>query len=162
MSDLELVWRFTRQRLAQSLEGLSDSAIRWRQHHCSHTIGEILYHVAGAEHYWGTRILESDPNATELGRKLERATYDGFLRDGACPFGESEMTLGHCLDALNYTEEQIRAVFATSDSARLQLRLTSPIGDPVTVREGLARLAQHAGYHTGQVWMIRTHPDFPG
>ncbi len=161
MSDLYDVWRFTRQRLSQAIDGLSDNQVTWRQHERSHTIAEILYHIAGAEHYWAARLHGQNPARTDYEGKLDLAVKDGFLRDGHSPFDDAEMTVAGCLAALEFTEVEIEPVLSSPTIDQLEMRLVSPVGDDVSGREGLARLAQHAGYHTGQIWMIRSHPEFP-
>ncbi|MCW5947214.1 MAG: DinB family protein [Fimbriimonadales bacterium] len=161
MNDLFEVWAFTRVRLDQSLEGLDDAGIKWRQHGNSHTIGEILYHIAGAEHYWAARLNRIDPKRSEFDAKLDLAIHDGFLREGHSPFGESEMNLRDCSLALDYTRTEIKPILANPSAEMLEMPLISPVGDHVTGRQGLHRLVQHCGYHTGQIWMIRSHPGFP-
>jgi uncharacterized damage-inducible protein DinB len=161
MNDLFEVWAFTRVRLDQSLEGLGDEELKWRQHDNSHTIGEILYHIAGAEHYWAARLQRIDPKKTEFDSKLDLAIHDGFLREGKSPFEGSKMNLDDCSRALEYTRAEIEPILSNPSAEMLEMPLISPVGDHVTGRQGLHRLVQHAGYHTGQIWMIRFHPNFP-
>jgi uncharacterized damage-inducible protein DinB len=52
MSEVAAVWRFTRRRLAQAIEGLTEVQLNWRLFDGAHSIAEYLYHVAGVELYW--------------------------------------------------------------------------------------------------------------
>lgn len=155
MTDLGLVWEFTRFRLRQSLEGLTDDQLRQRPFEGGHSIVEIVYHIAGAEHYWGSRLAGIDPNRSEYDVLLDRAIHDGFLNEKDFPFGLEDLNRAAIEKALDYTEELIRPIFENPTNAHLTMNMLSPIGDPVTGKQGLTRLAQHAGYHTGQIWMIR-------
>jgi len=159
MSEFGETWKFTRVRLDASLEGLTDEQMSWRPHENAHTIFELLYHIAGCEHHWATRMTRRSPEETDFDAKLDQAAKDGFLREGGCPF--DEMSLPAARRALDYAREEIEIVICRPTAEQLAMTLLSPIGDTVTGREGLARLAQHAGYHTGQIWMMRMDPCFP-
>jgi hypothetical protein len=160
MHDLGRVWLFTRERLRQSIEGLSDEEMRWRPHHEAHTIFEILFHIAGAEHYWASRLTGRDPAENDMAHMLDLAVKDGFLRDGACPFGPEYMNRRAAEDALELTRAEIEPVICHPTPEQIAMSLTSPVGDNVNGLDGLARLAQHAGYHTGQIWLMRMDPRF--
>ncbi len=162
MSPYAEVWHFTRARLAQAIEGLDDDQLRWRPHAQSHSIAELLFHIAGAEHYWAAMLARRDAGATDFEAKLDRAVREGFLRDGGCPFGEDEHTLRRAKEALDFAFRELRPIIEAPAQEQLEMRLESPIGDDVDGRTGLIRIAQHAGYHTGQIWMIRMMPGFPG
>ena len=158
MSDLADVWSFTRVRLAASYEGLSDDQLRWRPHPAAHDIGEILYHIAGAEHYWWARLSGAKSGLDE---RLDWAVKDGFLRNAPCPFGNEDISLNKIEAALAFTRERIFPILLAPTVEQLSMQLESPIGDMVSGREGMIRLVQHAAYHTGQIWMIRMSPGFP-
>lgn len=155
MTELGEVWAFTRVRLDQSLTGLTDEQMRKTPYPGGHSIFEIAYHIAGAEHYWATRLAGIDPNRTEYDAKIDRAIFDGFLREGDSPFTEDDLNQSSLSQALAYTEGLVRPIYENPTPEQLEFKMTSPIGDQVTGREGLIRLAQHAGYHTGQIWTIR-------
>ena len=161
MRDLADVWLFTRARLRQTLADLTDEQMLWRQHSDGHSIGEYLYHIAGAEHYWASRMSGRHPSGTEFEGKLDGAVLYGFLREGEFPFGEADMTKAKAEAALAFTYERIKPVFEEPRPEQLTMPLISPMGDNVTGREGLIRLAQHAAYHTGQIWVVRLDPRFP-
>lgn len=156
MTDLAAVWHFTRGRLDAALQGLTDDEMEFRPYTGAHTVFEIVYHVCGAEHFWASRMggaALADPDLSSL---LERSIYDGFLRAGDPPFGPSWRHRAPMEDVLRQTFAMLRPIMEYPTPHVLELSLTSPIGDPVTGRQGLIRLAQHAGYHTGQIQMIRT------
>lgn len=155
MTELGEVWAFTRVRLDAALDGLTDDQMRVLPWSEGHSIFEIAYHIAGAEHYWATRMLGIDPERTPYDAKLGRAIMDGFLREGNSPYGEEDLNLSSLGQALAYSEGLIRPIYEAPTEAQLTMRMKSPIGDDVSGREGLIRLAQHAGYHTGQIWTIR-------
>lgn len=149
------VWRFTRARLAQSLDGLDESAGNLSAFPGGHTIAEIVLHIAGAEHYWWARMAEVSAGHPEFDAKLDAAVIDGFLRDAPVPFEPDEITLANGIAKLEAMRPRIEALYFGASEEQLGIPMISPIGDPVDGREGLIRLAQHAGYHTGQIWQIR-------
>lgn len=155
------VWKFTRFRLTQSIQDLTDEHMRWRPHENCHSIGELIYHIAGCEHYWAVRINAVDPASDEYQTKLDSAARDGFLREAPSPFSEPEMTRELIDQALEYTYNEIAPIYQDPTQEQLQRPMISPIGDDVNGYEGLVRLAQHAGYHTGQIWIYRMDPRFP-
>jgi hypothetical protein len=162
MTDFAEVWSFSNERLAQAIEGLDDRQMSWRLYDGGHCIFEYLYHIAGAEHYWSSRMAGVDPNLTELGGRLDAAVRAGFLRDGQFPFGEDDFRRDLVESALAWTHAAIAPIIGSPTQQQLSMQLESPLGPMVTGRGGLIRLAQHAAYHTGQIWMIRLSPEFPG
>lgn len=161
MAQLADIWRFTRDRLRQSFDGLSDEQMAWRCPNGGHTVFEYLFHVAGAEHYWASRLTGRDPAATELEAKLDRAVIDNFLEEGGCPFGEDEMNRAAVEGALKFAFESLDPVIDNPSDEQLAAPMKGPAGDTITGREGLIRVAQHAAYHTGQIWMVRFDGSFP-
>lgn len=149
------VWRFTRARLAQSLDGLDATHGDARLGPGTHSIAEIALHIAGAEHYWWSRLAGVAPGHPDHDAKLDAAVIDGFLRDAPVPFEEHEITLANAHAALDRMFPRIEDLYANLTEAQAAQPLISPIGDSVDGHEGLIRLAQHAGYHTGQIWQIR-------
>lgn len=155
MNDLASVWHFTRVRLDSVLGDLSDEEMGARPIPGCHSIFDIVYHVCGAEHYWASRMGGSPLEDRRLAALLERAIFDDFLRDGTPPFDGEWLTRSRLESVMAQTFAMIRPIFEAPTPGQLEMRLTSPIGDPVTGREGLTRLAQHAGYHAGQIQLFR-------
>lgn len=155
MTDLAAVWHFTRARLDAALQGLTDEEMDYRPFTGAHTVFEIVYHVCGAEHYWATRLGAEPFHDLDLSTLLERAVFEGFLRDGQPPFGPIWKHRLPMEDVMRQTFAMLRPIIEHPTPHQMEMSLTSPIGDAVTGRQGLTRLAQHAGYHTGQIQMIR-------
>lgn len=155
------VWRLTRRRLSQGIEDLNDEQWHWRPHSQAHTIAEICVHLAGAEHYWWARMCEIAPTSNEFDPKLDRAVIDGFLEDHPFPYTSHELTHEFVLERLTLMCSRIDVLYQGATEAQLSMPVRSPIGDDIDGYEGLLRLSQHAGYHTGQIWQMRLRPDFP-
>ncbi|HRJ26036.1 MAG TPA: DinB family protein [Fimbriimonadaceae bacterium] len=150
------IWHFTRTRLAGALEDLTPAQWEWRMHPEAHTIAEIVMHLAGAEHYWAIRLGSVDRD-----EKLEAAVWDAFIREGKFPYGPDERTQPIAMAALERTGRDLAPIIENPTPEILHQAITSPYGDPIDGAEGLRRIAQHAAYHTGQIWMIRMAPGFP-
>ncbi len=163
MTQYAEVWHFTRARLAQAIDGLSDEQLAWRLYPEGHNICEIVYHIAGCEHYWSARMTDRDPAATQFEALLDQAVHEGFLREGVGgPFRDpKQQTLQALNDALAFSGERLKPVIEGPTPEQLAMPLLSPIGDKVTGEQGLIRICQHAGYHTGQIWQMSMSPRFP-
>ena len=162
MQPLYDAWKFTRDRLDQAYKDLNEYQLLWRPHAQAHNIGELLYHMAGAEHYWASRMTDRDPRATPLEEKLDKAVREGFLIDGtSSPFTDEEMKLPLIEQALEFSGRALTPILQSPTEAQLEMKLISPLGPEVTGYGGLMRIVQHAGYHTGQIWIYRMDPRFP-
>src|SRR5688500_1030258 len=126
MNDLAAVWLFTRERLGAAHEGLTAQQLLWQPYVSGHCISEYLLHVAGAEHYWASRLAGRDPAATEFEGKLDRAVIDGFLADRRFPFPGYELTRDVVEQALAFTFAEMRAVFENPTKQQLEMALVSP------------------------------------
>lgn len=156
------IWQFTRDRLAPAYQDLTEEQLCWRSHDQAHNIGELLYHMAGAEHFWAARMSETDPHDTPWGEKLDKAVREGFLLEGTLsPFGQEDMKLPLIEKALDYSYKSLKPILENPTEKQLQMRMISPLGPEVSGYEGLLRIVQHAGYHTGQIWVFRMDPRFP-
>lgn len=162
MSAFADIWRFTRERMEPCFKDLTEEQLLWRPHGQAHNIGEILYHVAGAEHYWASRMTGRDPHASELEAKLDRAVREGFLLDGtSSPFTDEDMKLPLIEKALEFSGAALEPILQNPTQAQIDMKLISPLGPEVTGYGGFLRIAQHAGYHTGQIWIYRIDTRFP-
>jgi uncharacterized damage-inducible protein DinB len=161
MHSLLDVWLFTRERLKPAYKDLTEQQLLWRPHADAHNIGELLYHIAGAEHYYACRISERNPRSSEWEEKLDRAVTDGFLRELSVPVADEDMKMDLIEQALEFTALEIRPILETPTEKEMQQEYISPIGDHLNGYQGLIRLVQHAGYHTGQIWVYRMDPRFP-
>lgn len=160
MHPLGVVWQFTRRRLSDVLDGLNDSQLLFRPFPSGHNAGEYALHIAGAECYWASR-LSGGSALSPIAARLERALFGGFLADGPFEFAEEEINVARVAEALSYSGSLIQPIITSPSPEQLAASLISPIGDSVDGLAGLARLAQHAGYHTGQIVLLTQHPEFP-
>lgn len=161
MTQFAKVWHFTRARLEQAMQGLTHEQMCWRPHSEAHTIFELLYHIAGAEYYWANR-LGNRPPQSEFERRLDRAVIESFLAEGEFPFGTEDLTDSAVRSALRFSYDCLRPIIEEPSAIQLAMSLVSPVGDEVDGHTGLIRIAQHAGYHTGQIWLMKMDPRFPG
>ncbi len=155
------VWQFTRVRLDHALEGLTGEQWIWRPHPQAHSIAELAMHVAGAEFYWWSRLTNLRPSSPDYDERLDRAVIDGYLSESDFPYSPEELTQDFVRAKLKSMQSRMEELFRHLNDHQLSMTLTSPIGDILTGYGGLTRLAQHAGYHTGQIWLMRMMPDFP-
>jgi uncharacterized damage-inducible protein DinB len=155
------VWKFTRERLDGAVDRLTDEQAAWRPYPGAHSITEMLYHVAGAEHWMATRLLGLDPEATERDAKIDRSVRASFITDDPFPFGPGECTLADARKALEETAPLAERVLRDPGPDILERPLETPLGPTVPGVGGLWRIAQHAAYHTGQIWTYRSLPGFP-
>ena len=156
MTAFAQVWSFSRDRLSQAHEGLTDAQMAWRQHLEGHCIFEYLFHIAGAEHYWAVKMAGAEEE-----EKLFSAVRSGFLRDGPFPFAGDDFRREKAEAALEKSREQLVQLIESPSQDQLEMKIESPLGPTITGREGLIRVAQHAAYHTGQIWVLRMDPRFP-
>jgi uncharacterized damage-inducible protein DinB len=155
-------WLFTRERLRPSYSDLGHEDLLWRPFEGAHSIGELLYHIAGAEHYYAARISGRNPAGTDWEAKLDRAVVDDFLAEGKTPFGPDDMHPQLVEQALEFSALEIRPILENPTQGELSKTIVSALGASVTGYEGLLRVTQHAAYHTGQIWIYRKDPRFPG
>jgi uncharacterized damage-inducible protein DinB len=163
MTEFAEVWLFTRERLAGSWEDLDDSQLRWRPWEGAHSIAQMLAHVAGAEHYLACRTLGRDPHATPDEQRLDRAVIASFIQETEpFPFADEELTRPFLERLLNSAAALAREALENPTAEQLQREFPSPLGPIITGRQALWRMAQHPAYHTGQIWLYRLSPTFPG
>ena len=156
------VWQFTRVRLEPAYKDLNENQLLWRPHSAAHNIGELLYHMAGAEHYWASRMTGRDPRESPFGEKLDSAVREGFLIDGTLsPFKDEDMKMPLIEKALQYSGDALAPILKDPTDEQLTMRMISPLGPEVSGYEGFLRIVQHAGYHTGQIVIYRMDPRFP-
>ncbi|MBS1722187.1 MAG: DinB family protein [Armatimonadetes bacterium] len=161
MSPYAEVWKFTRERLAPAYQDLSPRQLCWRPHASAMTIGEMLYHVAGAEHWFGKRLQGEDPYSTEMDARIDKSVRAQFINEDPFPFSEEDMTVEQIDAALRHTENLVRPLLEDPSHEALTRMVETPLGPTVEGVGGLWRIAQHAAYHTGQIWAYRQRPDFP-
>jgi hypothetical protein len=90
-----------------------------------------------------------------------QCTCDSFLNEKPFPLPQTRCNATDAERALRLAYEQLAPNIESPTPEQLAKPVRSPIGDPIDGREGLIRVAQHAAYHTGQIWLMRMHPQFP-
>lgn len=162
MTEFGEVWLFTRERLAGAWEDLSEQQLHWAPWPGAHPIAEILAHVAGAEHYLGSRILGIEPAGNDEDARLDRAVIASFIQeDEPFPYAKEELTRRFIAALLERSGAIAKRAVSNPSEEQLRREFRAPFGNIITGRQALWRMAQHAGYHTGQIWTYRSHPQFP-
>lgn len=159
MSPYGEIWSFTRERLAQAFQDLSQEQLLWRPFPECHNIGEMLYHVAGVEVWFATRMsaVEDDPEFA----KLSEAARAAYITSDPFPYGDAEMTLEKIDAVLATSGRLVSPVMSSPSESQLTMEVETVIGPVVPGVACLWRVAQHAAYHTGQIWTYRLDPRFP-
>lgn len=160
MAHLAAIWEFTRGRVRHAYQGLTDEQLAWSCPESGTSIAHLLYHVAGTEYYWGTRIAGLQPGEPEFDERLDAFSKPDFLEQPS-PLAEEERCVESIERALAQTYELFRAVVESPPEPGARITIPTPEGEVVNVREGMVRLAQGTASHAGQIWSLRNHPAFP-
>jgi hypothetical protein len=119
----------------------------------------MLYHLAAIEMYWPAKVY-GPPSDPELAFLVDHS-IDGFLNTQESSFkGEEFRDIERAQRVLSISAQHIEKLYGAPEDV-LNQEATAPMGDTIKVREGISRVAQHAGYHTGQIWIYRMDPRFP-
>lgn len=159
MSPYGEVWNFTRERLAQAYQDLTPAQLKWRPQPGAHNIGEWIYHVAGAECWFAMRMSQEVP--TDVIARLAMGARATFIDDSPFPYHDEDMTVDLINAALTTSGDFMRPVIENPSQAQLDMGVETVIGPVVPGVACLWRVAQHAAYHTGQIWVYRFDPRFP-
>ncbi len=159
MSQYSQAWTLTRTRFIDAIQGLSTEQLNWRMHPGTLTIGEMAIHVAGVEIWFAGQL--TDAKYDDFQERVRKASTDGSVNENPFPFAESEINLETCMRALQISGQWVSDIIEDPTEAILSKTLVSALGPVIDGAGAFARLAYHAGYHQGQVHMIRTHPNFP-
>jgi hypothetical protein len=160
MAHLAAIWQFTRDRVRHAYNGLTDEQLAWRCPETGASIARLLYHVAGSEHYWGTRLAGRIPEESGFDARLDSFALPRFLEDPDA-ISDEEMTRDSVEQTLARTYELCSAVVASPPDPKERVTVPTPEGEVVNAREGLVRLAQGTARDAGKIWNLRTHPEFP-
>ena len=94
-------------------------------------------------------------------KRIEACARDRVINDSPFPFSGAEVSG----DLLHRTLERTRALvqpMLEDPEPWREKQIETPLG-PVDYAQGIfARIAQHPAYHTGQLWVYRFDPRFPG
>ena len=159
MSQFSVSWKLSRSRFVESLDGLSNAQLNWRLQPSCLTLGESALHVAGVEVSFASQLQDTKLDA--IGIRLKAAATDGVVNANPFPFEAEEITADFVNEALGYAEAQVRKMIESPSDTILQKEIVSALGPIINGEGALARLAFHAAYHQGQVYLIRNAPGFP-
>lgn len=160
MSDYLAPWRLGRDRFLASFEGLSESQLRFVADYYPNSIGQLAIHVAGSEVFMALHILKIEPR-NEFERKVFLSVTDGMLNENVFPFEPHEITRETIDEALRLGESLIEPLLQNASPEHRKVRFASPLGPEIDGDGAFARMAFHASYHQGQVYIIRNAPNFP-
>ena len=160
MNDFHVTYDLVRGRLIDAVKDLNDEQLKWRLHPASPSICEMVLHVCGVEMSFAYQLLRAKPD-DEFDKRITSCARDGIVNDNPYPFGEHEQGA----ELMNRILERSFAVVGpvieqASDSVRAT-QIESALGPMIDGNGAFARIAYHPGYHTGQIWTYRFHPDFP-
>ena len=159
MTDFYAAWSLSRGRFDAEIEGLTPEQMAWRLYPGSLTIAEAAIHVAGVEAKFGASIL-----GLELDGFLDRvraAATDGVVNDRPFPFSPQETTPELVVKALSESRALIEPALLDPTPERRAVSMVSALGPVITGEGAMARLGFHAGYHQGQVYLMKNAPGFP-
>jgi hypothetical protein len=152
-------YKISHARMLQVIEGLSDEQLRWRPHSAALSIFEMFMHVAGGEMFFAARLLGRTLSAEES--RIESCARDRVINDRPFPFSDSEGSLGLLMESLQRTHELVQPMMEDPEPWA-EKRIETPLGPEDFAAGIFARIAQHPAYHTGQAWIYRSDPRFPG
>ncbi len=158
MTDFEEAWILTRTRFCDAVKDLNQDQLNWRIHPDTLTCGESAMHVAGAECRFTYDLLGQKPNGMDA--RIYEAAASGVVNDDPFPFSSDEITSELVLQALGRGLELVQPLISNPDEHR-KTEIVSILGPTVNGTGVFARLAYHAGYHQGQVHLLKTAPGFP-
>ncbi len=158
MTDFEEAWILTRTRFCDAIKDLSQEQLNWRIHPDTLTCGESAMHVAGAEVRFAFDLLKEKPEG--LKSRLYDSAANGVVNELAFPFAPSEITPELVAEALESGMQSMGPLIANPDLYR-DCQVVTILGPTVNGTGVFARMAYHAGYHQGQVHLLKTAPGFP-
>jgi|CXWL01.1.fsa_nt_gi hypothetical protein len=158
MTDFEEAWILTRTRFCDAVKELNQEQLNWRIHPDTLTCGESALHVAGAEVRFAADLLKQVPEG--LSFRLYDSAANGVVNDLPFPFSASEITPKLVAEALETGKQNMGPLIANPDDYR-DCEVVTILGPTVNGTGVFARMAYHAGYHQGQVHLLKTAPGFP-
>ena len=158
MTDFEAAWSLTRGRFLDAIAGLSDAQLAWIPYPGALSVGQMAYHVAGVEASFALQLTQTDGSPAE--QKIAAAARDGVINESPFPFGDADMTATQIDQALASSKALVEPLIQNPDPYR-PIEIVSALGPVIDGTGAFARLAYHAGYHQGQVYLVKTHPGFP-
>lgn len=114
-------------------EDLTPNQLNFRLHPAGNSIGEILYHTAGVEHYYGHRMNGTDPHKSEWEARLDNSVMDQGLDPGDFPYEEADVTVEKIKKAFAHGESIVKPILESPTEAQLNSRIQSALGQRLMV-----------------------------
>jgi hypothetical protein len=159
MTDFAKTYELTRKRFDDSIVGLTNEQLNFRLHGDTLTIGEMALHVAGVELWFISQLTGLELSETET--RIAKCATDGAVNDLPFPFSESEITGALVDSAMAKGREVLEPIIANPSSEVLAKELKSALGPIISGEGAFVRMSAHPFYHQGQVYMIKSAPNFP-
>jgi uncharacterized damage-inducible protein DinB len=141
----------TRSRTNETLESLSDAALKWEPTRDENSIGTLLYHLAAVEADWlYVEILGQTPFPTEIVDLFPRDMRDD---EGRLSVAETDGLATH-VDRLAIVRHALLDVYTAMSLAEFRRARHLPDYD-VTPEYVLHHLMQHEAEHRGQIGLLR-------
>lgn len=160
MNDFHTTYALVRGRMVDAVKDLNDEQLKWRLHTNSPSISEMVIHVCGVEMSFASQLLGVRP-ASEFDKRVTACTRDGIVNDSPFPFSEEEQGTELLNRVLDRGLEVAGPLVEEARDAARKKQIESALGPMIDGNGAFARIAYHPGYHTGQIWTYRYHPDFP-
>lgn len=152
-------WSLSRGRFDEAIADLNQEQLNFRLHDKALTIGEMALHVAGVEFWFMSQLHGKSPEGEDA--RLAKAATDGSVNDKPFPFSTDEITPEFVKERMAFSRAIVAPVIEMIPDALRAIEVLSALGPIITGDGVFARLSFHAGYHHGQVYLIRTAPSFP-
>ena len=160
MNDFHTTYALVRGRMVEAVQDLNDGQLKWRLHSASPSICEMVIHVCGVEMSFANQLLERKPES-EFDKRITASSRDGIVNDSPFPFSEDEQGAELMNRVLERGFEIAGPLIEEANGTVRNKEIESALGPMIDGNGALARIAYHPGYHTGQIWTYRYHPDFP-
>lgn len=158
MNDFRMTWDLSRGRFIESFSNFNQEQLNWRMHPNTLTIAEMALHVAGVEVSFAAQLMGM---ALDEEQELIRAcSTQGVVNDDPFPISHELLTPQYVKKAMQVGKNFAETLFVQGEGLR-QKELKSALGPIITGEGAFARLAMHALYHQGQVYLMATDPRFP-
>lgn len=159
MLDFLATYQLTRGRFDDAVHGLNHAQLNFRLHPDTLTIGEMALHVAGVEFFVLAQLLDKELN--EQLDRVRKCARDGALNDAPFPYPSGEITPELIKWALSEGRTLTELALNNITPELRAKQNESALGPIIDGTGAFARLSYHSGYHQGQIWMIKSAPNFP-
>jgi len=158
MNDFRMTWELSRGRFIDSFSQLNHEQLNWRMHPNTLTIAEMAMHVAGVEISFSSQLLGTKLDSDQ--ELIRSCSTEGVVNDEPFPVAPELLTPEYLKLAMRVGKNFAETLFVQGEGLR-QKELKSALGPIITGEGAFSRLAMHALYHQGQVYIMITDPRFP-